>query len=999
MTITAQVPRSGPFTGNGSTVAFTYGFLLEADTELVVVVRDTTTNIVTDKILTTDYSVAGVGTVGGGTVTFVTAPTATEEVAFLRAVPMVQDLDLQNRGVVSPELLEAQLDELTRITQDHGEAIARAVLADVFNVVDQDQLILDISALAAIASDIAAVATVIGPVQDIADNLVAVQNAAANALAAEAALDEFTDLYLGAKAADPALDNDGNALQVGAFYFNTVEDEVRFWNGTVFVSSVSSGAANDIFTGDGATVAFVLSTAPAAENNTFAYIDGVYQEKAGYSVSGSTLTFSEAPPLDANIEVITLVTTVLAEVALFEFGVSTATSADGARMQFVETFADLATLLPSQIALNGYVTVTSTGFIYQRVVAGHLDYSGGVGVQLDVQPGFGSYNLLAFGAAGDGVTDDAATIQLAIDAVNEAGGGDLIFPQGNYLIGAFVYLKSSVNLIGVEGAKISRNGAFRISGVQTPSLTTLTAGADLKKGSTVVTLDAASYSSVVVGDYLYVKDRTAANADFVLDFVAASIPVQQDPDQWIYMVQTFKIIALLGSNQVRVNAGAKINFPITGAGDIYKVDTVVEDVSIRGLEFVNNAGLAVAAENAFINTKYVYGLNIENCRFKLGGLSGGVYKEFGATRIVNCDFDAPNYLGIFLRQACPNSLISGNTFRNHHGNDASVFIEAHNYNIRIVGNSFDGARNYELTNAAALLMGIQMDAKVTDTVIDGNTFNGYGVGVRMELGCMMNVLSNNVFSNMDICGIRMVGVSYITINSNKFFDCGLSPTPGTLAATQSAIFMTTVLRCVISDNVMVWSTGSAKQSVVGNSDYTTISRNTITGCNGMVIGGKNNEISHNRIKSAATAQVIMISGATNHYNKIEHNRIEATSVTYGVRIDTGSECNIIRHNEFDWNALYSIGLTATSNAQWIHENYRLSNGNQSTVNICNAQITAPVKTTNAIMPRRFRIYKITTSFGVGPFAQHGDVWWEYLMESAGTNYFRTFTVPSAQIGI
>ena len=48
MTITAQVPRSGPFTGNGSTVAFTYGFLLEADTELVVVVRNTATNVIAD---------------------------------------------------------------------------------------------------------------------------------------------------------------------------------------------------------------------------------------------------------------------------------------------------------------------------------------------------------------------------------------------------------------------------------------------------------------------------------------------------------------------------------------------------------------------------------------------------------------------------------------------------------------------------------------------------------------------------------------------------------------------------------------------------------------------------------------------------------------------------------------------------------------------------------------------------------------------------------------
>lgn len=57
------------------------------------------------------------------------------------------------------------------------------------------------------------------------------------------------------------------------------------------------------FTGDGTTVAFTLSSAPSNENSTFVYINGVYQNKNTYSVSGTTLTFSEAPPLTSLIEV------------------------------------------------------------------------------------------------------------------------------------------------------------------------------------------------------------------------------------------------------------------------------------------------------------------------------------------------------------------------------------------------------------------------------------------------------------------------------------------------------------------------------------------------------------------------------------------------------------------------------------------------------------------------------------------------------------------------
>ncbi|WP_162239991.1 discoidin domain-containing protein [Methylobacterium sp. Leaf99] len=55
--------------------------------------------------------------------------------------------------------------------------------------------------------------------------------AAGAATDAIAAYDSFDDRYLGARAADPALDNDGNALLVGALYFNSVTKKMRVWDG------------------------------------------------------------------------------------------------------------------------------------------------------------------------------------------------------------------------------------------------------------------------------------------------------------------------------------------------------------------------------------------------------------------------------------------------------------------------------------------------------------------------------------------------------------------------------------------------------------------------------------------------------------------------------------------------------------------------------------------------------------------------------------------------
>jgi len=56
-----------------------------------------------------------------------------------------------------------------------------------------------------------------------------------------AAYDSFDDRYLGAKASNPTLDNDGNALLAGSLYFNTVVPEMRLYTGSAWVAAYVSG--------------------------------------------------------------------------------------------------------------------------------------------------------------------------------------------------------------------------------------------------------------------------------------------------------------------------------------------------------------------------------------------------------------------------------------------------------------------------------------------------------------------------------------------------------------------------------------------------------------------------------------------------------------------------------------------------------------------------------------------------------------------------------------
>ncbi|NRA30745.1 MAG: hypothetical protein HRU11_10860 [Parvularculaceae bacterium] len=57
-------------------------------------------------------------------------------------------------------------------------------------------------------------------------------NAATSEANAAASYDLFDDRFLGAKAADPTLDNDSDAIQVGALYFNTSTNNMRVYDGT-----------------------------------------------------------------------------------------------------------------------------------------------------------------------------------------------------------------------------------------------------------------------------------------------------------------------------------------------------------------------------------------------------------------------------------------------------------------------------------------------------------------------------------------------------------------------------------------------------------------------------------------------------------------------------------------------------------------------------------------------------------------------------------------------
>lgn len=168
--------------------------------------------------------------------------------------------------------------------------------------------------------------------------------------AAESAWDNFDDRYLGPKASNPTLDNDGNALLEGALYWNTAAKEMRTWNGTAWVTTSVANALSR--TGD-------TMTGPLAQAAGTASLPS-------YTFSGSTSTGMWSPGAD----ILAWSTAGAERLRIDASGnVGVGTGSPGTYGKFV-----VASTGPAQTLLTG--TDTGNGFQQFWGATGRLGYVG-----------------------------------------------------------------------------------------------------------------------------------------------------------------------------------------------------------------------------------------------------------------------------------------------------------------------------------------------------------------------------------------------------------------------------------------------------------------------------------------------------------------------------------------------------------------------------------------------------------------------------------------------
>jgi hypothetical protein len=175
--------------------------------------------------------------------------------------------------------------------------------------------------------------------------------------------------------------------------------------GSIAGAYTAAGMNHYNFTGDGTTVNFTLGMEPGGENNTQVYIDGVYQQKDGYNVSGAVVQFSVAPPNLSTIEVMVI------------------------------------EVLPVGATTASQVSFTQAGSTYGR------------NVQLKLQE---TVSVKDFGAVGDGVTDDTVAVTAFLTSIISTGDTGLI-PEG-------IYLVDTISLVAGSGFNLIGSGTIKATG-------------------------------------------------------------------------------------------------------------------------------------------------------------------------------------------------------------------------------------------------------------------------------------------------------------------------------------------------------------------------------------------------------------------------------------------------------------------------------------------------------------------------------------------------------
>ena len=249
ITISDTEPRI-QYTATGGQTSFTVPFAFFANADLQVFNGTSQLSFSSAPTNASQYSVTGAGVSGGGSITLGSpGATVNDVITIVREVAIERTTDFPTSGAFQIDSLNTELDKIIAMAQQLERDLklsprVNTTSSSSFNLTFPDMVAgkvlsanaggtglefsVDASGLLTAEVNASTSAT------NAANSATAAASSATSAEnaknAAEAALDTFDDDFLGSKASEPAVDNDGDALADGALYFNTTDNVMKVYD-------------------------------------------------------------------------------------------------------------------------------------------------------------------------------------------------------------------------------------------------------------------------------------------------------------------------------------------------------------------------------------------------------------------------------------------------------------------------------------------------------------------------------------------------------------------------------------------------------------------------------------------------------------------------------------------------------------------------------------------------------------------------------------------------
>ena len=345
-------------------------------------------------------------------------------------------------------------------------------------------------------------------------------------------------------------------------------------------------------------------------------------------------------------------------------------------------------------------------------LAGRLIYS-------DVAPA----TVKTFGAVGDGVTDDTAAIQAALDL----GIKHIYFPEGTYLISSSrLFITNPVSLIGSNSAEMIAADGLTYGSVSTDGngfIDVLDSTGVTFRGLTLTTLETSAVSACV--HFRGCSDVTVTNCTFNTPNNpngSKCIIVQRSPNTPTYQVRNI----LVSGNIFNQSSNSCL---IIGDAATHPTNILIDGNIINGRD-------AVVYGSSIKVDKYT-----NNCVISNNTIDGNGYGSEGIT----------------VEQGSYNCLVTGNTIHDctdfgvKLSTDSADFADAFD-NITISNNTI-----YSITSGSGYGVFMDSTGSVSDSItIKGNVITDVKSGIREAINNQTNlVITGNQINNPTTVGLSI----------------------------------------------------------------------------------------------------------------------------------------------------------------------------------------------------------------------------------------------------